>query len=616
MVSALLLVLLATPAGPPAPERPEASAARPGKPRTVVVLHQFEPAIPITVDVGRGIASSLDGPDVVLLNEYLDQSRRSTPETARLLARTYASRYAGQHVDLVIAIGRESLQFLLDSRAALWPHVPIVFGAAISNLGERPALPPDVTGVEVKFPIRETLELALQLLPESRHVALIYGSSPEDERLRRIFHDAAAPFGGRLEVLELGGLTYAELEQRVAALPPHTFLFGLTMLRDASGRQLPGPAVVELVSSAANAPMLTVIDTTLGHGTLGGWVLSYEAIGRDAGALARRVLDGEPPARIPVRETTATRLALDARQLEQWGIPRERLPAGSEVLFTPPPPFFAQPAVVAVFAIALVLEGALILALLLERRRRLRSEQETRRDRARIAHLNRVTVVGELTATLAHEVNAPLAAMLNDARATRRFLDGATPRLADARACIAAIEEQGQRARDVILQLRRALRKEAPTSPAAADVSEAVADALRLVRADALEHAVALERDVPDPAPVVACDAVQLQQVLLNLLLNAIEAVRDQPAMRRRVRVEVRAVADYAALSVRDWGKGVSPEQRARLFEAFYTTRPDGLGMGLSISRSIVEAHGGRISMQPPEDGGAAFHFTLPLTGA
>jgi signal transduction histidine kinase len=145
------------------------------------------------------------------------------------------------------------------------------------------------------------------------------------------------------------------------------------------------------------------------------------------------------------------------------------------------------------------------------------------------------------------------------------------------------------------------------------DVGQAVADALRLVRADALEHAVALEHDGPERWPVVACDAVQLQQVLLNLLLNAIEAVRDQPAARRRVRIEVRAMADHAVLTVRDWGKGVAPEQRPRLFEAFYTTRADGLGMGLSISRSIVEAHGGRISMEPPEDGGAAFHFTLPL---
>jgi signal transduction histidine kinase len=104
--------------------------------------------------------------------------------------------------------------------------------------------------------------------------------------------------------------------------------------------------------------------------------------------------------------------------------------------------------------------------------------------------------------------------------------------------------------------------------------------------------------------------------VLLNLLLNAIEAVREQPSPRRRVRVEARVLAHHAEIVVRDWGRGIAPEQRVHLFEAFYTTRPDGLGMGLSISRSIVEGHGGRISMDAPEDGGAAFRFTLPLAGA
>jgi signal transduction histidine kinase len=225
--------------------------------------------------------------------------------------------------------------------------------------------------------------------------------------------------------------------------------------------------------------------------------------------------------------------------------------------------------------------------------------------------MNRISVVGELAGTLAHEVNTPLAAILNDARAARRFLDAPTPMLADARAAIPAVEAHGQRARDVLQHVRNAVRKEAQPLQVV-DLSEVVRDAVHLVEVDARDHDIAVEVEAPPAAQRVECDTVQIQQVLLNLLLNALEAAQGQASERRRVRVEVSAGPDSAEVTVRDWGRGVAAADRAKLFEPFFTTRRDGLGMGLSISRSIVEAHGGHISMEP-ESVGSTFRVLLPL---
>jgi two-component system, LuxR family, sensor kinase FixL len=226
--------------------------------------------------------------------------------------------------------------------------------------------------------------------------------------------------------------------------------------------------------------------------------------------------------------------------------------------------------------------------------------------------MNRVSVVGELTGTLAHEVNTPLAAMMNDARAARRFLDAPSPRLADARAAITAVEAHGQRARDVLLHVRSALRKD-EQPPRTVKLSEVVREAIDLVASDAREHDIRVEVVMPAAEPPVECDAVQIQQVALNLLLNALEAAQGQPPERRRIRVEVKAGPEYAETAVRDWGRGVAPDERPRLFQPFFTTKRDGLGMGLSISRTIIEAHGGRISMEPGALAGSTFRFSLPL---
>ena len=589
-----------------------ADAVTPG-PKNVVVIHQFDPAQPVTARLLQGAESVLNEEGRVLVySEYLDLSRLDVTWKAEDLARWYASKYASKRIDVVVAAGAEALQFLLQVRPRLWSETPIVFCAVLREALDGVAVPPDVTGLALHLPVKETLELGLQLVPDARRIAFFSGSSRVDQTYARLFWAAVEELDGPVEVIDLTGLSYEELGDRLAILPERTFVFAISMLRDRTGRRVPGTTFVPALSARSRAPMFAVWDTVLGHGIVGGWLTSYEQMGRDAGAVARRILGGESPADIPITEGTFARLAFDARQLERWGIPESRLPAGSAVSFKSPSPWATRPKTVVALGVALLVQAGLIVALLLQRRTRRRVEAEARDSRARIAHMNRVSVVGELAGTLAHEVNTPLAAILNDARAARRFLDAPTPRLADARAAVTAVEAHGQRARDVLLHVRSALRTEGQPLKVV-DLSVVVGDAVYLVESDARDHDIAVEVALSSTELRVECDAVQIQQVLLNLLLNALEAAQGQPPERRRLRVEVSAGPSSAEVAVRDWGRGVPAADRARLFEPFFTTKREGLGMGLSICRTIVEAHGGRISMEPGGPVGSTFRFSLPL---
>jgi len=253
----------------------------------------------------------------------------------------------------------------------------------------------------------------------------------------------------------------------------------------------------------------------------------------------------------------------------------------------------------------------LTLLVVIERARRYRAETDMRHSQAAVLHMNRVEVFGELASTLAHEVNTPLAAIMNDARAARHFLEASAPGLRNARECIAAIESNAQRAREIILRLRSALRKET-AARSLLDLSSIVSDSVQLLQHEARDRGAEFELLLARQPLQVDVDPVQVQQVVLNLLLNALDASAEQPEERRRVVVRTRASGSSAEAMVRDRGCGVSAEARPHLFEPFYTTKPAGLGMGLSISRSIAESHGGRILMESA-DLGSVFRLVLPL---
>jgi C4-dicarboxylate-specific signal transduction histidine kinase len=220
--------------------------------------------------------------------------------------------------------------------------------------------------------------------------------------------------------------------------------------------------------------------------------------------------------------------------------------------------------------------------------------------------------LGELTASIAHEVNQPLAGVVTNAEAALRWLAAEPSNLDQARQALGHIVRDGMRAGDVIHRIR-ALIKKAPPRMAQVDVNEIVLDVITLTRSELLKQGVSLETRLATGLPPVEGDRVQLQQVILNLVLNAVEAMSGIEEGAREMLISTRREASNGVLvSIQDLGPGLDPQSVDHLFEAFYTTKPDGLGMGLAICRSIIRAHGGRLWATANEPRGAVFQFILP----
>jgi signal transduction histidine kinase len=240
-------------------------------------------------------------------------------------------------------------------------------------------------------------------------------------------------------------------------------------------------------------------------------------------------------------------------------------------------------------------------------------KEATFEARSQLAHIARVTTLGEMTTTIAHEVNQPLTAVLINGNACLHWLDAEPPDLNEARKNIANIVRDANRASGIVVQVRD-LTKGLPPENDWLKVNELILATTLLIDREIQQNQISMQTQLSDDAPLMQGDRVQLQQVLLNLLLNAIEALSSVSiGSRHLVVASAKKDSESVLVSIYDSGKGFPPDDLGRLFDPFYTTKSDGIGMGLTISRSIVESHGGRIWATPNSPRGAVFQFTLPV---
>jgi C4-dicarboxylate-specific signal transduction histidine kinase len=239
--------------------------------------------------------------------------------------------------------------------------------------------------------------------------------------------------------------------------------------------------------------------------------------------------------------------------------------------------------------------------------------RQYREMQSELAHANRVATMGQLAASIAHEVNQPIASSVINALAGLRWLNHPTPDLEEVRRALAAVVSEGNRAGEVINRIRDLIKK-APPRKDRLEINEVIREVIELTRGEAVKNGVSVEMQFAEGLPLIEGDRVQLQQVILNLVLNSVQAMSATSDGPRQLLVTTgKADSDGVLVAVRDSGPGLAPAALEHIFEAFYTTKPDGMGMGLSICRSIVEAHGGRLSASGNEGPGATFQFVMPL---
>ena len=239
------------------------------------------------------------------------------------------------------------------------------------------------------------------------------------------------------------------------------------------------------------------------------------------------------------------------------------------------------------------------------------AEQALREVQAELAHVTRLTTLGELTASIAHEVNQPLAAIVANGDACLRWLNRDVPELDEVRGALEGMINDGNRAADIIRRVRT-LAKKTDAQKAAMPINEVIDEVIRLLRREVLSHRALLRLELASELPPVLADRIQLQQVIINLVMNGMEAMTPVTDRPRELKILSRCEADQVLVAVADSGVGIDPEHADRLFDTFFTTKPSGMGMGLSICRSIIEAHGGKLWASRNVGAGATFQFTLP----
>jgi signal transduction histidine kinase len=241
-----------------------------------------------------------------------------------------------------------------------------------------------------------------------------------------------------------------------------------------------------------------------------------------------------------------------------------------------------------------------------------RLDRQYREARMALAHANRVATMGQLTASIAHEIKQPIATARNNARAALNFLDNNPPDVAEVREALSCIVNDADRASDVVDRIG-SLFKKAPPRKEVVDLNAAILEVTALTHSEAVKTGVTVRTQLAGELPHIQCDRVQLQQVMLNLIANAIQSMSGVEDGNRELHISTASIEpEGVCVAVRDTGHGLRPERLPRLFEPFYTTKPDGMGMGLSICRSIIEAHGGRLWASSCEPRGALFQFTIP----
>jgi signal transduction histidine kinase len=381
---------------------------------------------------------------------------------------------------------------------------------------------------------------------------------------------------------------------------------------DGAGVVQEGDLALRSLHAVANAPIFSYQDAFFNRDTVGGPMLSIAEISKTTVDAAIRILSGEKPSNIKIEPIGFAAPKYDWREMQRWDISESNLPPGSEILFREPGHWERYRWQIALVAAVILVQMGLISGLLHERRRRHVAEVESRQRLAELAHFNRYSAAGELTTSIAHELNQPLGSILTNTETAELMLKGSSPDLDEVKEILADIRRDDQRAGEIIRRLRGMLKK-VPFESTDAHLNDTVREVIGFLRALTDGNEIELKFTPAATDLPVRGDVVQLQQVVLNLIMNARDALSGAGGAKNEIIVTTSRDGAHAVIRISDTGPGVPAGDLNNIFDPFFTTKPHGMGMGLAIVRTIIEAHHVQISVENQPSGGALFTIRLPM---
>jgi signal transduction histidine kinase len=591
------------------------SAAPRDEPKRVMILHSFGRDFRPWGHYATTSRAELDrlSPWQLDIQDHSLITARSSAENSEPAFVAYLNALSSGHSpDIVISIGAPAANFVQRNRERLFADTPMVLTAVEQRRIQFSRLSDMDTVVAVAHDFPGSFETILRVLPDTKRIVIINGASPNErfwlDELRR----EAGLVGDKVQFVWHEGLSFQDILKECAALPPGSAIFWHLMNVDATGVAYEGDTALRKLYAKSNAPIFSYDDGFFGNEIVGGPMHSVLDLSRLTATTAVRILGGEKPSDVRPAALGYANPKFDWREMQRWGISERNLPPGSEVLFRTPTIWERFRWQLALIASVILVQGLLISGLLHERQRRRLAEVESRQRMAELAHVNRYSAAGELTTSIAHELNQPLGSILTNTETAESILKDASPDLDELREILADIKRDDLRASEVIRRLRGVLKK-TPFEMIELDVNGTVREVIGFTTA--LAHGRAIELSYA-PTLVdlrVKGDPVQLQQVILNLIINAMDAISDAQPRKREISVTTNLSGASAEIRVGDTGPGIPAENLKMVFDPFFTTKPQGMGMGLAIVRTIIEAHHGKVSAENQPSGGALFVISLPV---
>lgn len=725
-----------------------ASTVEKPDPKRILAIFLFKQGLPwayrIEESMRLSLASKTDFPTELNV-EHADLSRYPEETYIPKVIELFRYKYLRRKMDVVIAVGDESTNLLMKHGAGLFGDIPAVFITIDRQDLPQEIIKPHMTSLLWGWDFKKTINIIENSLPHSKHLFIVSGTSTSDQKLKNLARAALRNYDGRLNVEYLSGLAIERLLEKVARLPENSAIFYLTIFRDANGKTFVPREIMSVISEKANSPLFGIVDTYLGHGTVGGYLLSAEHQGKRYADIAANILRDEPIKDVEIMEKGNLPM-FDWQQLKRWAISEDNLPPGSIVRYKDPSIWGLYKWYIVAGVSLLLFQAFIIIGLFIQRRRRklfeyalqqskefstsilmslqdhiavldregtilvvneswmkfarqndaasldcigrgvnylevcrqssdmgnpmarsavdgIRSvlegsrkvfnleyrcdsptekrwfhmsvfpfkghrggvivahtdntarklaEEKAGKRRDELIHMGRISMLGELSASIAHELNQPLTGILSNAQAGEMLLRRGDGNSVQIEEIFTDIVSDGKRSGDILRNLRELFRKQ-KTKMEALNVNKTIHETLLILHSEFVVLGLNFHQDLTDTLPDVFGNKVQLQQVLLNLFRNAGHAMMQTAKEKRSISVITsRANKSEVQIQVEDTGPGIVPEKIEDIFEPLTSLTPGGLGMGLSISRSIIQAHGGRIWAENKLSGGARICFTLP----
>ena len=538
--------------------------------------------------------------DIQLYTEYLDVGRFPGPRHSATVANFLRRKYSGMEIDAIIAVYPYAADFLLANRLTLFPGVPIIASEVTRSYAEKTEHSPVrrfMTGTILGDNIAGVMAAALRMRPATKRVALVAGTTPNDAYSEQIFRKGLSPYAGRIEVIDLTRLSMEETLSRVSSLPPDTLILYSSIFRDGAGKSFVPREALSLIARAANAPVFGLYETFLGHGIVGGRLVSFEQHGREAAALALRILSGESPAAIPFGGEQAYVNLYDWRELKRWHIPEAVVPAGSVVLYKRPSLLEEHRWSIVGGLILIVAEGFLILILMINLRRRRKAEQALSKSKQDLHGL---------TARLIDTQEEELSHL------SRELHDDLTQRLAGLAIDAGMIEQQlkslqvpaAQELNDMKMKL---IEVSEDVHSLSRQLHPTILDDLGLVEAVKSECMVFSRRtgialsfepnNMPGAIPkdIALCLYRVIQEGLKNI---------EKHAKITQAQISLQGLSGSIRLLIQDVGAGFDPH-----------TMKNKAGLGLSSIRERVGFINGTMSIKSEQGKGTEIEVFVPLEG-